>query len=444
MQNQTTPTRSLGLWSIVLFGLAYMTPMIVLATFGPLAAASQGTTAMAYLLAAGAIFLTAVSYSVMAGAFPVAGSAYSYVRKALGGYAGFITGWSVLLDYLFLPMVIWLIGASYLTTAYPGVPAWGWLLGFIGLTTTINFAGLAFASRVNAVLMLAQFVVLGAFLFLAARYIVAAQGLGGLASVEPFFKHDVPLGAAIAGAGIAAYSFLGFDAVSTLTEDTRDPTRTMPRAILIIALVGGVLFIGSSYVVQLAHPGFQFESVDAAAFEIAKRIGSDLFVSVFLITLVLAQFASGLAAQASVGRLLFAMGRDGVIPPSFFGKQLFVWKAPVLNLLLVGLIGFVALALDVTTSTSFINFGAFVAFTAVNLSVIALYLKRVDVVRARGPLVGLIVPALGAACDLALLVNLDAHAMLLGAIWLGLGVIQLAYVTGFFRRQPPQLEFSDT
>jgi putrescine importer len=435
--------RTLGLWSVVLFGLAYMTPMIVFGTFGALASASQGTTAMAYFIAALAIFLTAASYGIMAKVYPVAGSAYSYARRSLNPAAGFLVGWAVLLDYFFLPMVIWLIGAAYLTAAFPMVPAWLWIVGFIVLTTAVNVIGIAFANRVNVVLMLVQLSVLIVFLALAARYVVALNGAGGLASVRPFFEPGVPFSASVAGAAIAAYSFLGFDAVSTLTEETREPTRTMPKAIMIIAVIGGLIFTGSAYMTQLAHPGGEFAAVDSAASEIALMIGGDLFVTVFLATLVVAQFTSGLAAQASVGRLLFAMGRDGVLPAGIFGQLHEKWRTPVLNLVFVGIVGLLALTLDVTTSTSFINFGAFLAFTAVNVSVIALYLKGNAIVRPLGPVLGLVVPAAGALCDLFLLWNLDGHAKLLGMIWLVIGVAYLAYLTRLFQMAPPEVEFQE-
>lgn len=443
MKDTVKLDRALGLWSVVLFGLAYMTPMIVFGTFGALAATSQGTTAMAYLVAAAAILLTAISYGVMARVYPVAGSAYTYARRSINPSVGFLVGWAVLLDYFFLPMVIWLIGAAYLTSAFPAVPAWLWIVGFIALTTLVNVVGIAFANRVNFILMVVQLGVLVAFLVLAARYVVALNGPGGLLSVTPFFKTGVPFSASVAGAAIAAYSFLGFDAVSTLTEETRDARRTMPKAILIIALAGGLIFIASAYITQLAHPGADFVSVDAAATEIARAIGGDLFVTIFLATLVVAQFTSGLAAQASVGRLLYAMGRDTVLPTSFFGNLHPKWHTPILNLILVGAVGLAALTMDVTTSTSFINFGAFLAFTAVNVSVIALYLKRDQQVHPLGVLIGLVIPALAAVCDLFLLWNLDENAKVLGLVWLAVGVAYLAYLTSFFQVAPPEMDFAE-
>jgi len=435
----TRLAQSLGLGSVVLFGLAYLTPMIVLGTWGPMASTSHGTAATAYLVAALAVLLTAASYGVMSRLYPVAGSAYTYVRRSLNGHLGFLVGWAILLDYFFLPMVIWLIGSAYLVSAFPAIPSWVWLLGFIGLTTLINVRGIAVAEKVNLALMVLQFGVLALFIVLALSH-VASSG-GALISATPFTGRGVPLSASIAGAALAAYSFLGFDAVSTLTEETRDARRTMPRAILIIALLGGVIFCVTAYVAQLAHPGFDFESLDAAAFEIAHDVGGDWFVTLFVATLVASQFAAGLAAQASVGRLLYAMGRDGVLPARIFGTLHPRFRTPALNLVLVGAVGLAALALDVTTSTSFINFGAFLAFTLVNVSVIALYRRGHPGVKS--PIFGLVVPILAALADLYLLINLDEAARILGLVWLGLGVIYLGFLTGGFRRSPPEMEFTE-
>ncbi|MGB0970105.1 MAG: APC family permease [Mycobacterium sp.] len=106
--------KTLGLRSAVLFGLAYMTPIIVLGIFGVIAERSRGGSAGAYVLATVAMLVTAQSYGLMARHFPVAGSAYTYVRKALDSRVGFMVGWAILLDYLFPPLVVWLIGGSYL------------------------------------------------------------------------------------------------------------------------------------------------------------------------------------------------------------------------------------------------------------------------------------------------------------------------------------------
>ncbi|EUB71664.1 amino acid permease-associated region [Pseudomonas sp. GM41(2012)] len=434
--------RTLSLGSVVLFGIAYMTPIIVLGTFGILAQSTAGMVPAAYLAALVAMFFTAMSYGRMASAFPVAGSAYSYVRKAISPKLGFIAGWAVLLDYLFLPMAIWLIGAAYLNSAFPAVPQWIWVLAFIGITSAINIVGLKLANGINALLMLVQFLVLIAFVALCVHY-VGGDASTPLWSVKPFFNGDMQMPLIMSGAAIACYSFLGFDAVSTLTEETRDPRRTIPRAIMLITLIGGLIFVGVSYFVQIAHPSFQFDSVDSAAYEIARNIGGDLFVSIFLIGLIVGQFASGLSAQASGSRLLFAMGRDGVLPKSFFGTLHERFGTPVNSILLCAVVALLALKLDVTTSTSFINFGAFLAFSLVNLSVIFHYWIGGEHKGMREFVLFLLFPFIGLAADLWLMVSLDHLAIYLGLSWLAIGVVYLAVLTGGFRRQPPEMDFQE-
>ncbi|MCW1244639.1 APC family permease [Pseudomonas sp. SAICEU22] len=434
--------RTLSLGSVVLFGIAYMTPIIVLGTFGILAQSTAGMVPAAYLAALVAMFFTAMSYGRMAAAFPVAGSAYSYVRKAISPKLGFIAGWAVLLDYLFLPMAIWLIGAAYLHSAFPALPQWLWVLVFIGITSAINIVGLKLANGINALLMLVQFLVLVAFVALCVHY-VAGDTSTPLWSIKPFFNGDMQMPLIMSGAAIACYSFLGFDAVSTLTEETRDPRRTIPRAIMWITLIGGLIFVSVSYFVQIAHPSFQFDSVDAAAYEIARNIGGDLFVSIFLIGLIVGQFASGLSAQASGSRLLFAMGRDGVLPKSFFGTLHERFGTPVNSILLCAVVALLALKLDVTTSTSFINFGAFLAFSLVNLSVIFHYWIGAERKGLRELVLFLLFPFIGLAADVWLMVSLDHSAIYLGLSWLAIGVVYLAVLTGGFRRQPPEMDFQE-
>jgi putrescine importer len=436
-------TRALTLRSVVAFGLAYMTPLIVLGTFGVVAGSTGGAVPTAYVVALVAMLFTAYSYGRMAAAHPVAGSAYTYVRRAIDGRIGFLVGWATLLDYFFLPMVIWLIGASYLQTQFPAVPFWVWILAFILVTTALNVRGIKTAERVNDLLMVFQVLVIAIFVALSVHHVVDLHGAGGLASGTPFVNSATTVSGVSAGAALAAYSFLGFDAVTTLTEETVDPKRTMPRAIVLIALIGGGIFILVAYTTQLAHPGSHFHDSGSAAFEIAKAIGGDLFSSVFLAGLVVAQGASGIAAQASTSRLLYAMGRDSVLPRRLFGFVHPRYRTPAFNVLLTGAVGLIAVTLDVATSTSFINFGAFTAFTFVNISVIATYVREARAGR-RLSVVGFVVaPAVGAAVDIWLLAHLDGRALTLGLIWLAVGVVYLAWLTRMFRKPPPAMDFAE-
>lgn len=431
---QSPLDKTLGLRSVTLFGLAYTAPIIILGTFGVIAEASGGGSAGSYLLATVAMLFTALSYGLMAKHYPVAGSAYTYVRKALDSRLGFIVGWTILLDYLFLPLVIWLIGASYLTDKFPAVPAAVWIVAFIVITSALNVIGLKVADKANLVLMAFQILIVAIFVILTIVHLVGDSQ--SLLSVKPF-TGDTGFGALAAGAAIAAYSFLGFDAVSTLTEETHDAQRTIPKAIVLVALIAGVIFIVVAYTVTLVSPGGTFPNSDTLASDIAKTIGGNLFAAFFLAALIIAQFTSGLSAQAAVSRLLYAMGRDGVLPKRVFGLVSEKFHTPWFNIGLAGLIGLGAIFLDITTSTSFINFGAFTAFTLVNVSVIAYFIRhRGD---SLNPGRYVVIPVIGAIVDIYLLTQLDSKALILGLSWLGIGIVYLLVLTRGFTRQPPDL-----
>jgi len=442
---QASPTlvRTLGLRSVVLFGLAYMTPLIVLGIFGIIAETTGGATPSAYLLALIAMLFTAFSYGRMAASFPVAGSAYTYVRRCIDSRAGFLVGWAVLLDYLFLPMVIWLFGAVYLQAKFPGVPFWVWIVAFIATTTALNVLGIQVMAKANFLLMAFQILVIVLFVALSLAHVFRTDGAAALVSNQPFFSDTTNLAGISAGAAIAAYSFLGFDAVTTLTEETIDPRRTIPRAIMLTALIGGGIFVVVAYTTQLVHPGGVFQDSASAAFDIALVIGGNLFGSIFLAGLVMAQYASGLAAQAGVSRLLFAMGRDGVLPRRVFGFVHPKYHTPALNLMLSGVVGMLALWFDPATSTSFINFGAFTAFTFVNLSVIGFFIRERRQGRQHNPWAYVLAPAFGALIDLWLLTRLDRTAITLGLCWLAVGIVYLGVITKGFRTPPPEMEFTE-
>lgn len=434
--------RTMGLRSLVLFGLAYMTPIIVIGTFGVIAEDSQGASAMSYLLATVAMLFTAASYGRMAVLYPQGGSAYTYVGKSINPKLGFLTGWAVLLDYLFLPMVIWLIGASYLQAQFPSVPTWVWVLGYVVITTAINILGLNVADKINYALMAFQIIVIVVFVALSIRSVINGAGSGTLFSTQPFTGQNSSFSAVVSGAAVAAYSFLGFDAVTTFSEETKTPKKTMPRAIMLIALIGGLIFIVVSYVLQLVHPGYAFDDSSSAAYEIAMEVGGNLFTAMFVAGLCFGQFTSGIAAQASASRLLYVMGRDGVLPRKIFGTLSARLSTPVADVLIVGVVGLIAMFLDVATSTSFVNFGAFTSFALVNICVIVTFAKADPTYRKEnlsgGIVRNIIAPLIGTACCVYLLIHLDTHAIVLGICWLIVGIAILSIITHGFRRNPPE------
>lgn len=300
-------------------GLAYLTPMTVFDTFGIVSGLTDGHVPTSYLLALAGVLFTAISYGKLVRQFPTAGSAYTYAQKAINPHVGFLVGWSSLLDYLFLPMINTLLAKIYLTALFPEVPPWVWVVGFVILITAINLKSVNLVANFNTLFVLAQVAIILVFIYLVVRGLHNGEGWArcgacGRSSVRMrTCCRSLP-------APLSCASFLGFDAVTTLCEETPDAAKVIPRAIFLTALYGGVIFISVSFFIQLFFPTIQrFHQPDAALPEIALYVGGKLFQSIFLCVTFINTLASGLASHASVSRLLYVMGRDNVFPEKFFG-----------------------------------------------------------------------------------------------------------------------------
>jgi len=444
-EQQATQFRpTLTLLPLVILGLAYMAPMTVFSTYGVAAQTTQGMVPAAYVLALLAMLVTAYSYGKMVTAFPLSGSAYTYTQKTISPHLGFLVGWAVLMDYLFLPMINFMLSGIFLSAAFPTVPSWIWILTFIVVITAINVLGIRLTAKVNGVLVLFQFLVTIIFVVFAIKGITQGMGLGTLFSALPFYNPDVSFSVVLAGASILCLSFLGFDAVTTLSEETIDSKKTVPKAIFLVALIGGGLFTFVSYITQVVYPDFNsFKVVDSASFEIAEYIGGSLFASVFLAGMITSTIASGLSSHASAARLLYAMGRESVLPKQWFGYIHPKYQTPSRNILLIGVFSLSALAFDLVTAVSFINFGALTAFTFVNLSVIFhFYIKN----KQRGvkeTFSYALLPLIGSGFVAWLWSNLDSHSIMLGCIWVAAGAVYLMFLTNFFRKRPPEFHFEE-
>ncbi len=437
--SDNTLKRTMKLHHLVIFGVAFLTPMIAYTIYGVIATASHGVESGSICFAVIAMLFTALSYGHMAKAFPAAGSTYTYTRKAINDKLGVVAGWIVLLGYVFFPMAIWLIGASYFSAAVPAVPSWVWLIGFIVVTSLINIVGVEVGSKINFIMVSIQVVIIVAFLIFTIKAITEGMGEGTLASFSPFYNPDIDFSYTVAGAAAACYCFLGFDALTTFTEDTIDPTKNIPRSIILTLLVCGAIFLVVTYFTHLVHPSFDYPNPDNAAYDIAKQVAPSIFGGIFLIGTIAGQFAAGLSAQASGARLLYAMGRDGVLPKKFFGNLNHKTQTPVNAIILTGVVALFAVFLDVTKATAYINFGGFVAFFFVNISVIVYYFVKQKQRSVKGFFLYLVFPVLGALLCLYLLVHLDKIAIILGCAWTVAGIIYLLVLTKGLKEEPPEL-----
>ena len=457
----STPTRLrrvLGLPGLVLFGLVYLVPLTVFTTYGLVSLQTGGRLPMAYCLTLVAMLFTAWSYAVMGKVFPAAGSAFSFASNTFGASIGFLAGWALLLDYLFLPMINYLVIAIYLNTEFPTVPLWAFILGCIVLVSVLNVVGIKSIARANFLVIAAQAIFIVVFFVLSFRLLAGAGPLDlwapftgghgyGAAGVDP----AIGLAPLLAGAAVLCLSFLGFDAVSTMAEEASNPTRDIPRAVMFVTLGGGLLFVILAYVANLVlpHPtclpaldsacGF----ADNASVDVMARAGGHFLSAFFVAAYCAGAFGSAFTSQASVSRILYTMGRVGMLPHAF-GALSARYGTPVLAILVVSVLSLLAIWIDLGTLASMISFGALVAFSAVNLSVIKHHL--VDQRRRTGHALLLygVLPACGCALTAWLWTSLQAQSMIVGLAWLASGAVYLLIITRGLRRTPPAMELGDT
>lgn len=432
--------RVLGLTGLTVFGIAYMVPLTVFSTLGPVAEITGNGVPGAYVITLVCMLFTALSYGKMTRRFPVAGSAYTYSQQTFGGHAGFLTGWALMLDYLLLPMINYLLLGLYLGAYLPAVPSAVWVLAAIVLVTVLNVLGIKSVSTFNGIVVVVQVVFAVAFVILSLGSLPA----GGAPDPSVAFSGMNGAGALFTGAAILCLSFLGFDAVSTLSEEARHPRRDVPRAIMAVTFIGGLTFIALSFVSYLVVPDWQsFENVDTASAEVVQAAGGAWLSNFFAACLVAGATGSALASQASVSRILYTMGRDGVLPRPVFGVLTRRFNSPARATLVVSVVSLTALVLPLDLVISIISFGALAAFSMVNLSVVKGY--AIDDGRRRGrDLVSFVVlPLIGFALTLWLWTSLPGSALVVGGVWLLAGIAYLAALTRGFRQKPPVLDLKE-
>ena len=434
-----TLRQSMGIPTLVFFGLSYLVPMTVFTTYGIVNEITGGFLSTAYLLTLLAMLFTACSYAFMGKMVPSAGSAYAYTRVGLGSGVGFLTGWTVMIDYILLPMLNYLLIGLYLAERFPSVPAWVFSLIALVLVTGLNIVGVAAVKSANVVLVLLQVVFFAIFFVYAARAFDPSAQL-----LDPFVGPGFDITSVAAGAAVLCLSFLGFDAVSTMAEEAREPRRSIPRAVILTTVIGGLFFVAVSWFAHMASPDVMTgDAADVAAVEMLTRIGGNLLTALFLAAYITGALGSALASQASVSRILYAMGRDRLLPRQIFGTLSPRFRTPVGAIIVVAVISLSALVADVDFVASIVSFGALSAFTMVNLSVIATYLVHAERRTVATYLLYGAIPAGGFVLTAWLWTSLTPVAVILGLVWVAIGVSRLLWHTRMFSRPVPRMHLSE-
>ena len=375
--------RTLTLWDLILYGIIVIQPVAPMSVFGVLSDVGHGHVVTTLLIAMVAMLFTAFSYGRMARAYPSAGSAFTYVGQEINPALGYVTGWSMVMDYILNPMIciIWCSQQAFVFA--PGIPYWGWALIFGGIFTFLNLQGIKTSARVNTLLAAGMGAVVAVFFMVAVRYIAGQSSRRSVFFYAPFFDPQLWNTKAVLGAtSIAVLSYIGFDGISTLSEEAENPRRNILLATVMTCFVIGILSALEVYAAQLVWPATQpFPNSDTAFTFVAGRAWKPMF-AILGFTLLVANFGSGMGAQIGAARLLYGMGRSKALPRAFFGVVDAKRHVPRNNVLFVGAIALFG-ALLVTfglfsygLGAEMLNFGALIAFMGVNLAAFVRYYVR--------------------------------------------------------------------
>jgi putrescine importer len=424
MNNQPTLKRSLKVHNLVLFGLAWMTPMIFFTVYGVAYNAANGQMVLAYLVAFLAIFFTAYSYSRMVKVYPIAGSAYTYTKNAIHPRLGFIVGWALLLDYIFSPVIAILTFGIFMHTEFPSIPVYIWVVLMNVIIATVNIIGVKSVTRINTISVLIQILFISLFCLFTIQDILTSHSTSStLFSLSPFLNSSETFTSVFAGAALICFCFLGFDAVTTMAEETFNPKKTIPKAIFFIVCIAAVMYVSISYFTQIAYPNFKFSSSDNASYQLIQLVGGNLLSSVFITVLIIATFTQGVSSVTSVTRFLYGLGRESILPQKTFSYLHPTLKTPVINVLLVTTFSFVGMVINLDTAVHFVSFGALISFAFVNISVIFHFYLKSKKRSIIETFLYLIFPLIGASFISWLLTLLNKETIIIGTGWIIIGVV---------------------
>ena len=437
-QQTAAPTlkRVLGLWDLVFYGIVLIQPIAAVGLFGLAMQMSGGHMVTTVLIAMLAMMLTAISYGRMASVYPSAGSAYTFVSRGLNAHLGFLAGWAMILDYLIVPIVSTVYGALTLARIIPRVPYFIWAVLLSLVTTLLNIRGIRTTAKSNIILLFAMCLVIGVFLLMAIRYVWINDGSAALFTIKPFYNPATfHLRAVFTATSLAALTYIGFDGVTTLSEDVKNPRRNVMLATTLVCAFTGIFSTIQIYLASLVWPYYStFPNIETAFLDVCRRAGGEWLFQAMALTLFVACLGSALTGQVGSARLLFGMGRDRVFPKRFFGSLDQRTGTPLFNICLVGVITVVGtLTLSYEHAAEVLNFGAFLAFMGVNAAVIRTFFFNRQPGQ-RNLLFDVIVPAAGFLFCLTIWCSLPTLAKWIGSGWLAAGIIyQMIRTRGFTR-----------
>lgn len=422
--------RSVSTADLLIYGLIFMVPIAPWAIFGTVYNASSGMVPLVYVIGLIAMIFTALAYAQMAKSIPLAGSVFSYVGRGIHPTAGFFAGWAILLDYLLIPTLLYVFAAESMVGIFPGSPRWVWALVFVAINTVVNLLGITSIKLMNRVFLAIEVVFIVIFVIIAVTALNNGTIPGAELNTDPIWDSAKVSGPLIAGAlSIAVLSFLGFDGISTMSEESTGKRNAAGKAMIIALFIVAFCFVLQTWLASALAAGrdsFSDDAVGNAFFTLVQSASSSGWSTAFFVVNVLAVgIANAMAAQAATSRLLFSMSRDGQLP-KFLSKvsRRQVPQGAVLTVSGLSAILVVFFVGQIDLISSLVNFGALFGFMMLHVSVIVHYLVRK---KSKNYLLHLVVPVLGFLIIGYVLLNANDAAKIGGIVWLIIGAGVFAY-----------------
>ncbi|WP_037577154.1 APC family permease [Phaeacidiphilus oryzae] len=435
----TTLERSLSLRDLIVYGLLFIGPTAPMGVYGVLDAKSGGVSPLVFVVATVAMGFTAWSYARMSASVPRAGSVFAYATAGLGRTPGFIAGWMVGLDYLFIPSLAALFTGVATHALLPGLPMWLASGGAVVVITVLNLAGVRIAARVGMLMLAVEIVILA--MFTVAAIVVLVHDGPARPWLSPFTGvNGFSVTAVVGAVSVAVLSFLGFDAIAGFAEENTGSSRQVGRALIFCLVLAGVLFVVQTYLGSLlttatpaqlaAHPADQ----GSAFYTMLQHAISGWFGTTVTTVRAIGPIFSALVGQAAVSRLMLGMARDGHLPrvlatvnPRTRTPLAATLVAAVLTAIISVSASLRADGLDLLSSL--VTVGALTAFVFLHASVVGYF-----GVRRQGSGRGVAdfaVPVVGAAIIIAVLVEASRLALAVAGVWLVIGL--LVHLAGSLR-----------
>jgi amino acid transporter len=441
--------RALGLGSLVMIGMVMVQPTAPMGIYGVISNKAHGHVVTTIFIAMIAMLFTAISYGQMARVYPSAGSAYTYVSQEFHPILGYIVGWSMVMDYVLGPLICVAFCAKAAMNIVPGLSFYGWIVLFALLFTWLNLRGIRASAHLNEVLCVGMVIVVLLFLASVARVVWRLHAPSEY-FVQPFYNPtEFHWPNIFTGTSVAVLTYIGFDAVSTLSEEVENPRRNILLATVLVCLITGVLSALEVYAAQLiwGSKPFPEDQVESAFALVSRQVGGAFLFQVVNFTLLVANLGSGMGSQLAAGRLLYGMGRSNALPRSFFGAIESRRQIPRNNILLVGGLALAGAAVleffsgrlgggAYEIGAQALNFGAFIGFMGVNGAAF-FHLLREE--KTRNPL-KLAIPFLGFMVCGFIWYHLSRPALVLGAVWMAVGIFYGVIRTRGFRNNAVRFE----